>query len=77
MDIALDPIEIESRRRERTWRLAAIELPLVRLGGSILLCAGVYINNRFLVPGTPCHAKPAALVRRGTNGRGERLPASR
>src|SRR5438132_778122 len=50
-DVALDPIEIESRRRERTWRLAAIELPLVRLGGSILLSVALYINNRFLVPG--------------------------
>jgi len=38
-------------RRERTWRLAAIELPLLRLGGSILLIIGVYINNRFLASG--------------------------
>jgi two-component system, sensor histidine kinase and response regulator len=48
-DIALDPIEIESRRSERTWRLAAIELPLLRVGGSILLCIAVYIHNRFLL----------------------------
>jgi len=51
-DLALDPTEIESRRRERTWRLAAIDLPLLRLGGSVLLSIAVYVNNRFLVPGT-------------------------
>ena len=50
-DLAVDPVEIESRRRERTWRLAAIELPLVRIGGSILLAIAVYINNRFLFRG--------------------------
>ena len=38
-------------RRERTWRLAAVELPLLRLGGSILLIIGVYVNNRFLAAG--------------------------
>ena len=54
-DVALDPIDIESRRRERTWRLAAIELPLVRLGGSILLSIAVYVNNRFLVSGATMH----------------------
>lgn len=52
LDVALDPAEIESRRRERTWRLATVDLPLVRLAGSILLSIGVYINNRFLVAGT-------------------------
>lgn len=51
-EVALDPAEIESRRRERTWHLATIELPLVRVAGSILLAIGLYINNRFLVPGT-------------------------
>jgi two-component system, sensor histidine kinase and response regulator len=54
-DVALDPIEIESRRSERTWRLAAIDLPRLRLGGSILLSIGVYINNRFLVTGATMH----------------------
>ena len=54
-DVALDPTISEARRRERTWRLAAIELPLVRLGGSILLSIAVYVNNRFLVPSTTMH----------------------
>lgn len=37
-------------RRERTWRLAAVELPLVRLAGSVLLALAVYVHNRFLLP---------------------------
>lgn len=36
-------------RRERTWRLAAVELPLVRLAGSVLLALAVYVHNRFLI----------------------------
>jgi len=54
-DIALDPMEIEARRRQRTWRLAAIELPLVRLGGSILLSLAIYVNNRFLASDATVH----------------------
>jgi two-component system sensor histidine kinase/response regulator len=37
------------QRRQRTWRLAAIELPLVRVAGSLLLALAVYVHNRFLV----------------------------
>jgi len=48
-EFAVDPLEIESRRRQRTWRLAARELPLVRLAGSFLLSVAVYVNNRFLL----------------------------
>lgn len=39
---------VSKSRRERTWRLAAVELPLVRACGSILLILGAYINNRYL-----------------------------
>ncbi|HEU4888171.1 MAG TPA: ATP-binding protein [Thermoanaerobaculia bacterium] len=35
--------------RQRTWRLAAIELPLVRVVGSVLLALAVYVHNRFLI----------------------------
>ena len=48
---AADPQESVLRRRQRTWRLAAVELPLVRAAGSVLLSLAVYLNNRYLVPG--------------------------
>jgi signal transduction histidine kinase/CheY-like chemotaxis protein len=35
--------------RQRTWRLAAVELPLVRVVGSVLLALAVYVHNRFLI----------------------------
>ena len=43
-------------RRERTWRLAAVELPLVRLAGSVLLALAVYVHNRFLIPTADANA---------------------
>ena len=61
-DVAVDPFEIESRRRERTWRLAAIELPLLRLGGSVLLSIAVWVNNRYLAAGVPTDAWIRATV---------------
>jgi signal transduction histidine kinase/DNA-binding NarL/FixJ family response regulator len=48
-DIAIEPQEIEERRRERNWRLAAIELPALRLIGSVFLSFGVYLNNIYLI----------------------------
>ena len=48
--IALDPLEVETRRREREQRLAAFELPLIRLGGSLLLSVALFLHNRYLVP---------------------------
>jgi signal transduction histidine kinase/CheY-like chemotaxis protein len=48
--IALDPLEIETRRRERERRLATFELPLIRLGGSALLSLGLFLHNLYLVP---------------------------
>ncbi|HYC91103.1 MAG TPA: ATP-binding protein [Thermoanaerobaculia bacterium] len=48
--IVLDPLEVETRRREREHRLAAFELPLVRLGGSALLSVALLLHNIYLVP---------------------------
>lgn len=44
--IAVEPEEIEGHRRIRTWRLAGIELPLLRVAGTILLSIAVYVNNQ-------------------------------
>jgi signal transduction histidine kinase/CheY-like chemotaxis protein len=48
-DIAIEPQEIEERRRERNWRLAGFELPLLRAVGSVFLSLGVFLNNTYLV----------------------------
>ena len=48
--IALDPLEIETRRREREQRLASFELPLIRVCGSVLLSVAILIHNRWVVP---------------------------
>ena len=52
-EIAIDPEEIESRRRARRWRLAAWELPLVRAVGSVFLALAVWVHNHFLLPTAP------------------------
>ncbi|MEO8378148.1 MAG: ATP-binding protein [Acidobacteriota bacterium] len=52
-NIAVDPMEIEMRRRERERRLAGVELPLLRAGGTVLLSLAIYLHNRFLLP--PAH----------------------
>jgi signal transduction histidine kinase/CheY-like chemotaxis protein len=46
----MDDPQLDKRRRERTWRLAAVELPLVRAIGSLLLSLAVYVHNRVLLP---------------------------
>ena len=48
-DIAIEPEEIEARRRDRNYRLAAVELPLLRVIGSIFLSLAVLVNNRFIL----------------------------
>jgi two-component system sensor histidine kinase/response regulator len=60
--VALDPAEIESRRRERRWRLAAIELPLVRVVGSILLSLAVYVHNVWILPTPTLHGWAATTL---------------
>jgi signal transduction histidine kinase/CheY-like chemotaxis protein len=52
-DPTIDPALVEHRGRERRDRLAAFELPLLRLFGSILLTLAVWLNNRYLVPAAP------------------------
>lgn len=49
-ELTADPLEIETRRRERELRLAGVELPMLRVGGSILLSVALYLHNIYLVP---------------------------
>ncbi|HEX6097867.1 MAG TPA: ATP-binding protein [Thermoanaerobaculia bacterium] len=49
-EIPLDPPELDARRRERERRLAAFELPLIRVCGSLLLSLAIWIHNRWVVP---------------------------
>ncbi|HEX8172925.1 MAG TPA: ATP-binding protein [Thermoanaerobaculia bacterium] len=60
-DIAVDAAAVEAQRRERTWRLAAVELPRLRVIGSLLLSAAVWLNNRFLLDGA-AHTRDWALA---------------
>jgi two-component system sensor histidine kinase/response regulator len=53
-DVAIDPEEIESRRRARMGRLAAYELPLMRAIGSVFLSLAVYVHNLYLLD-APAH----------------------
>jgi len=52
-DVAVDPTAVERRRRDRLDRLAATELPLLRVAGSAGLTFAVWLNNRYLVPSAP------------------------
>src|SRR5688572_21148692 len=54
-DIAIDPAEIERRRRDRSYRLATWDLPVLRVIGSAFLSFAVYLNNRYLVPEAPAN----------------------
>ncbi len=49
-DIELDPLAIDTRRREREQQLAGVELPLLRIAGSVLLSLAIYLHNRWVVP---------------------------
>ena len=48
MTVALQPDEIEQRRRDRARRLALYDIPLMRVVGSVFLTLGVYLNNAYL-----------------------------
>ncbi|MBV8520026.1 MAG: response regulator [Acidobacteria bacterium] len=50
-DVVIDPGELERVRRERAWRLAAIELPRLRAVGSVFLAVAVYLHNHYLLRG--------------------------
>lgn len=56
--IDLDP----QQRRERTWRLSGIELPLLRVAGTVLLALAVYVHNRFLIESARPHEWLAATI---------------
>src|ERR1051325_10751830 len=49
MSLAIQPAEIEARRAERAYRLMVVELPLIRLLGSVILSFGVFLHNRYLL----------------------------
>ncbi|HVR40335.1 MAG TPA: histidine kinase dimerization/phospho-acceptor domain-containing protein, partial [Thermoanaerobaculia bacterium] len=58
VDLALSPEDIARKRSERARWLAVVELPLVRVAGSILLALAVFLHNRYLLPA----ASPTAWV---------------
>ncbi|HYC59445.1 MAG TPA: ATP-binding protein [Thermoanaerobaculia bacterium] len=43
-----DPADPQ-QSRARLWRLAAIELPLIRVAGSVLLVLAVWVHNRLII----------------------------
>ena len=48
-DIPTRAEDIEREKRERAWRLHAVEIPILRCIGSAFLSLGVFINNRYLL----------------------------
>ncbi|HEX7833689.1 MAG TPA: ATP-binding protein [Thermoanaerobaculia bacterium] len=60
--VAIDPLEIEARRRERRWRLGAIELPLVRIAGTVFLSLAVYVHNVYILPTPTLHGWAATTL---------------
>lgn len=48
-DFALQPDEIEKRRTERAYRLAVADIPLMRFLGALIICCGVFLNNRYFL----------------------------
>lgn len=48
-ELALQPDEIDRRRRERFYRLAVVEIPVLRGVGAAIICVGVLLNNRFFL----------------------------
>ena len=48
-EFALKPEEVEHRRTERSYRLAVVEIPVLRTVGAIIVCGGVFLNNRYFL----------------------------
>src|SRR5688500_11741977 len=48
-ELALQPEEIESRRKKRAFELAVLELPLLRIIGFAFVSLGLFLNNRFIL----------------------------
>ena len=63
-ELLLQPEEIARRRTERAYRLAVLELPLLRVVGFAFLSLGLYLNNRYLLSeGSPgVWARASTLV---------------
>src|SRR5260370_11355364 len=47
--VAIQPEDVERRRRARAHRLAVDEIPLLRAVGSAFISFGVFLNNRYLL----------------------------
>ena len=61
-ELALQPDEIERRRRERAYELAILELPLLRIIGFSFLSLGLFLNNRYLLGQTSLEAWSTASI---------------
>jgi signal transduction histidine kinase/CheY-like chemotaxis protein len=48
-ELAWQPEEIERRRSERAYRVAVREIPLLRVLGAVIICVGVFLNNRYFL----------------------------
>ena len=48
-DFALQPDEIEKRRTDRAYRLAVHDIPMMRFFGALIICCGVFLNNRYFL----------------------------
>ncbi len=46
-DLVVEPEELERRRKERAYRLAVEEIPLLRTLGAVIICIAVFLNNRY------------------------------
>lgn len=59
-EITIESLAAHSHRRERELRLSTVELPWLRVAGSLLLTAGVLLHNRYLLPEAPARGWAAA-----------------
>ncbi len=48
-ELALEPEEIERRRKERAYQLAVHEIPRLRVIGSFIISLGVLLHNRYVL----------------------------
>lgn len=61
-ELALQPDEIEQRRRERAYQLAVLETPLLRIIGFSFLSLGLFLSNRYLLGQTSLEAWSTASL---------------
>ncbi|HSP34268.1 MAG TPA: ATP-binding protein [Thermoanaerobaculia bacterium] len=65
-DLALEPEELDRRRKERAYRFAVVEIPILRIVGAAIICVAVYLNNRYFVadvsPGAVWHIWVVAAI---------------